>query len=83
MEKRRQNESGQFCFLSHNILSHSQCVYKICRLALIEAETFVTENLIGEKKKRINKGFDMQQHADSLLHNTTNHAPHLYQISKS
>ena len=32
--KRRQNKSQQFCFLSHNILGHSQCVYKIWRLWL-------------------------------------------------
>ena len=52
-------------------------------LALIEAEKFVTENLLGEKEKWINKGNDKQQHADSLLHNTTSHTEHLYQISKS
>ena len=80
--KRRQNKS-QFCFLSHNILGHSHCVYKICRLALIEAKKFVTENLLGEKEKWTNKANDKQQHADSLFHNTTSHTQHLYQISKS
>ena len=36
-----------------------------------------------ENKKLTNKGNDKQQHADSLLHNTTCHTQHLYQISKS
>ena len=78
----RQNKS-EFCFLSLNILGHSQCVYKIWRLALIEAKKFVTENLLGEKEKWTNKGNDKQQHTDSLLHNTTSYTQHLYQISKS
>ena len=52
-------------------------------LALIEAEKSVTENLIGEKEKWINKGNGKHQEADSLLHNATSHIQHLYQISKS
>ena len=58
-------------------------VQNLKTLALIEAEKFVTENLLGEKEKWINKGNDKQQHADSLLHNTTSRTQHLYQISKS
>ena len=77
----RQNKS-EFCFLSHNILGHSQWVYKIWRLALIEAENFVTENLLGEKEKWTNKGNDKLQHAESLLHNTRSHNQHLYQIQR-
>ena len=78
----RQNKS-KFCFLSLNILGHSQCVYKIWRLALTEAKKFVTENLLGEKEKWTSKGNDKQEHTDSLLHNRTSHTQHLYQISKS
>ena len=83
--KTRQNKSQQFCFLSHIILGHSQCVYKIWRLALIEAVKFVTENLLGEKEKKMDKGNDKQQHADSLLHDTCtmSYTHDLYQISKS
>ena len=46
-------------------------------------ENSVTKCFIGEKEKWTNKGNDKQQHADSLLHNTTSHTQHLYQISKS
>ena len=49
--KRRQNKSQQFCFLSYNILGHSQCVYKIWRLA--EAEKFEPENLLRKKNGQI------------------------------
>ena len=52
-------------------------------LAGIGAENSVTKSFIGEKEKWTNKGNDKQQHADSLLHNTTSHTQHLYQISKS
>ena len=38
---------------------------------------------IRKKEKWTNKMFDKQQHAVSLLHNTTSHIQHLYQISKS
>ena len=54
----------------------SKCIKKLKILALIEAEKFVTENLLGEKEKWINKGNDKQQHADSLLNNTTSHYQH-------
>ena len=43
----------------------------------------MTENLLGEKEKWTNKGNDKQQHADSLLHNTSSHTVNFYQISKS
>ena len=58
-------------------------VYKIWRLAVIEAENSVTKSFIGEKEKWTNKGNDKQEAADSLLQNTTSHTQHLYQISKS
>ena len=61
----------------------SLCVQNLKTLALIEAKKFVTENLLGEKDKWTNKGNDKQQHADSLLHNTTSHTQYFYQISKS
>ena len=48
-----------------------------------EADKSVTENLIGEKEKWTNKGNGKHQEADSLLHNTTSHTQHLYQVSKS
>ena len=59
------------------------CLQNLKTLALIEDEKFVAENLLGEKEKWTDKGNDKQQHADSLLHNTTSHTQHLYQISKS
>ena len=61
----------------------SMCIQNLKTLALIEAKKFVTENLLGVKEKWTSKGNDKQQHADSLLHNTTCHTQHLYQISKS
>ena len=61
----------------------SMCIQNLKTLVLIEAKNFVTENLLGEKKKWTNKGNDKQQNADSLFHNTTSHIQHLYQISKS
>ena len=50
------------------------------RLALIEAEKPVTENLFGEKEKWTNKENGQRQEADSLLHNATRHTQHLHQI---
>ena len=47
------------------------CIKKLKILGLIKAKKFVTETLLGEKGKWTNKGNDKQQHADSLLHNTT------------
>ena len=84
MEKKRKkkaNKSQQFCFLSHNILSHSQL--QNLKILALKDEKLVAENLLGEKEKWTNKGNDKQQHAASLLHNTTSHTQHLYQISKS
>ena len=57
------------------------CIQNLKTLALIEAKTFVTENLLGEKEKWTNNGNDKQQYAASLLHSTTSHIQHLYQIS--
>ena len=59
------------------------CIQDLKTLALIEAEKYVTENLLGEKEKWTNKGNDKQPHAGPLLHNTTSHTQHLYKISKS
>ena len=61
----------------------SRCIQNLKTMAVIGAENSVTESFIGEKEKWTNKGNDKQQHADSLLHNTTSHTQHLYQISKS
>ena len=58
------------------------CIQNLKTLTLIEDGKFVTENLLGEKEKWTNKENDMQQHADSLLHNTTNYIQHLYQNFK-
>ena len=54
-KKEKEGKINLFCFLSHNILGHSQCVYKIWRLALIEAKKFVTQNLLEEKVRSTNK----------------------------
>ena len=40
------------------------------------------EIFIAEREKLTNKRNDKQEEADSLLHNTTRHTQHLYQISK-
>ena len=62
----------------------SRCIRNLkTQMAVIEAEKSVIENLIGEKEKWTNKGNGKHQEADSLLHNTTSHTQHLYQISKS
>ena len=59
------------------------CIQNLKTLAIIEAKKFVTENLFGDKEKLTNKANDKQQYADSLLHDTTSHTKHLYQVSKS
>ena len=58
----------------------SRCIQNLKTLALIGAEISVTEIFIGEREKWTNKGNDMQEEVDSLLHNTTSHTQHLYQI---
>ena len=83
MEKDGKNKSQHLGFLSHNILGHSQDIKEIWRLALIDAEKSVTENLIDEKEKWTNEETSKHQEADSLLHNATRHIQHLHQISKS
>ena len=60
-----------------------RCIQNLKTLVVIRAENSVTKRFIGEKEKWTNKGNDKQQHADSLLHNTTSQAIDLYQISKS
>ena len=57
----------------------SRRITNLKTLALIEAEKSVTKNLIGVKDKWNGK----HEEDDSLLHNTTSHTQHLYQISKS
>ena len=59
------------------------CIKNLKTLGLIKAKKFVIVTLLGEKEKWTNKENDKQQHADFLLHNTTSHTQHLYQISKS
>ena len=49
----------------------SRCTQNLKTMAVIGAENSVTKCFIGEKEKWTNKGNDKQQHADSLLHNTT------------
>ena len=61
----------------------SRCIQNLKTLAVIGAENSVTKSFIGKKEKWTNKGNDKQEEADSLLHNTTSHTQHLYQISKS
>ena len=73
MEKSKNGKKGKInisilIFFPHNILGHSQGVYKI---------------FTGEKEKWTNNGNDKQEEADSLLHNSTGYTQHLYQISKS
>ena len=82
MVKAGKNEYQHLGFLSDNIHGHtctwplSRCIQNLKTLALIGAETSVTE-------KRTNKGNGKQEEADSLLHNTTSYTQHLFQISKS
>ena len=84
MEKRRNKEKQIWVLFSvpQYTWPLSMCIQSKT-LALTEAKKFVTENLLGEKERWTNKGNDKQQHADSLLHYTTSHTQHLYQISKS
>ena len=85
MEKRRNkaNKISVLFSVPQYTWPLSMCIQNLKTLALTEAKKFVTENLVGEKEKRTNKGNDKQKHTDSLLHNTTSHTQHLYQISKS
>ena len=59
----------------------SKCTQNLKTLALIGAKNFVTKIFIGEKEKWTNKDNDKQEDAVFLLHNTTSHTQHLYQIS--
>ena len=84
MEKRRKKATqiSVLFFVPQYTWPLPMCI-KIKSLGLIKAKKFVIETLLGEKEKWTNKGNDKQQNADSLLHNTTSHTQHLYQISKS
>ena len=88
MEKRKNGKRRQklitkswFSFSQHT-WPLSRCIQNLKTLAVIGAENSVTKSFIGEKEKWTYNGND-KQHADSLLHNTTSHTQHLYQISKS
>ena len=82
--KRRQKLTTASCFsFPQYTWPLSRCIQILKTLALIGAENAVTEIFIGEKEKRTNKRNDKQEEAGSLLHNTTCHTQHLYQISKS
>ena len=82
--KRRQKLiTESWCSFPQYTLPLSRCIQNLKTLVVIGAENSVTKGFIGEKEKWINKRNDKQQHADSLLHNTTSHTQHLYQISKS
>ena len=81
-EKVNKNSASWFSVPQY-IWPLSRCIRNLKTLALTEAEKSVTEKLIGKKEKWTNKGNGKQQEADSLLHNTTSHTQHLYQISKS
>ena len=89
MEKRKNGKRRQI-LITESWFSFSQytwplsrCIQNLKTLAVIRAENSETKSSIGEKEKWTNKGNDKQQKADSLLHNTTSHTQHLYQISKS
>ena len=82
--KRRQKliTASWFSFPQHT-WPLSTCIQNLKTLAVTGAENSVTKSFIGEKVKWTNKRNDKKQHADSLLHNTTSHTQHLYQILKS
>ena len=77
MKKRRQKLITASWFSSTQYTwPLSRCIQTLKTLAIIRAENSVTEIVIGEKEKLTNKGNDKQQHADSLLHNTSSHTQH-------
>ena len=87
MEKRKNGKRRQK-FITESSFSFpqytwplSRCIKNMKTLSIKGAENSVTKSFIGEKGKQTNKGNDKQQHADSLLHTTTSHIQHLYQIS--
>ena len=86
MEKRKKkakfNHRILFSFPQYTWLL-SRFIQNLKTLAVIGAENSVMKSVIGEKEKWTNKENDKQQHADSLLPNTTSHTQHMYQISKS
>ena len=88
MEKRNHEKRRQKLIIE-SWFSFSQYTWSLSRgiqnlkTGLIRAENSVTKVLLEKKKNGQIKGNDEQQHADSLLRNTTSHTQHLYQISKS
>ena len=84
MEREVKNKSQHLGFLSQKKYTWplSRCITNLKTLTHRSRE-ICSENLIGEKEKWTNKGNGKQQEADSLLHITTSHTQHLFQISKS
>ena len=60
----------------------TRCIQNLKTVAVIGAENSVMKCFTVKKEKWTNKRYDKQQHAESLLHNTS-HTQNLYQISKS
>ena len=83
MEKEGKNKSQHLGFLSRSYLATLNMYIKLEDSSSHKSREPVTEILNGEKEKWTNKGNDKQEEADSLLHKTTSHTQHLYQISKS
>ena len=83
IEKEGKNKSLHLGFVISYAFGCPYLVYKIYRLAQIEAEKSVTENFVRDKEKWTNKGTDKQYVADSFIHSTTCHYQALYQISRS
>ena len=73
--KRRKNYSESWFSFSQYTWPLSRCIQNLKTLFVIQAENSVMKSFIGEKEKWTNKGNDKQQHADSLLHNTTKSYP--------
>ena len=76
-----ENEGRILVFFHTIYLAPLKCIENLKTLAIIGVENSVTKSFIAEKEKLTNKGNDKQQHAYSLLHNTTSHTQYLYQIS--
>ena len=79
--------------INHSILAFFPTIYMYLVLLKVytkfedsgsnRSQDFSDGNFYWREKKWTNKGNDKQEDADSLLHNTTSHTQHLYQISKS
>ena len=79
-KEKESNTNLSFVFYPTIYLTTPNVYKNLKTLGLIKAKKSATETLLGEKEKWTNKGNDKQQHADSLLHNTTSHTQHLYQF---